>query len=92
MVIVHRQLRHEGIEGDRPRVIGHDQRATLARDVFYPAHLNSEPLFVERSQCGHQDVVGQIRVVTKFVNGVVTGESASKKIQPLRYCTRLVRR
>ena len=75
MVIMQGDLRHEGIQGNRPGVIGDDQRATLRGHLLRSAHLYAEPPFVERAKRREEHVVGEVGIETEVIDRVITREA-----------------
>ena len=77
MVIMQGDLRHQGIQGNRPGVIGDDQRATVRRHLLRSAHLYAEPSFVERAQRREEHVVGEVGIESEVIDRVITREASA---------------
>jgi hypothetical protein len=75
MVIMQGDLRHKGIQGNRPGVIGDDQRATLRGHLLRSAHHYAEPPFVERAKRREEHVVGEVGIETEVIDRVITREA-----------------
>lgn len=87
MVIVHRDRRHERIDGDHPGVVGHHQCTACGRDVLDAADLDPEPLLEQRPERGQEDTVGEVRVVTELVHLVVPRETPAHEARGTRHLT-----
>ena len=57
VVIMQGDLRHEGIQGNRPGVIGDDQCTTVRRHLLRSAHFYAEPPLVERAKWREEHVM-----------------------------------
>ena len=68
VLVVDGDLRHQRVDGDRAGVVGDDQRATLGGDVLDAAHLDPEPVPVERTQHGQENVLGEVGVEAELVD------------------------
>ena len=79
MLVEECQLGHEGVEGDRARMVGHDQSPTLGGNVLEPTHLDPEPPTEERSQRRHQHGVGEFGVKAEFVENVVARQPPAQE-------------
>ena len=61
------------------RVVGHQQRATLVRDVLQAAGLDAEPLLVQRPQRREQDAVGQFGVESGVIDLILPRHAATQE-------------
>ena len=59
-------------------MVGDHQGGAVRRYVLDPLHLDPEVLLVHRPQQRHQDLVGELLVVTEVVDVVVPGEAAAQ--------------
>jgi len=84
VVVVQRELRHHGVERDRPRVVGDDERAALGRHVGDAARLGAEPVVVHRAQRGHELAVGELGVEAELVDLVLPRDTTTQEVEPLR--------
>ena len=75
MIIKERHLGHDGVEGDRARVIRDDEGARVVRDVLEAGGLDPEPGSVQRTDKGHEDVLGEVRVEAELVDLVVAAST-----------------
>ena len=71
VLVVDRELDHERVERDGARVVGDEEGATVGRDVLDPAHLDPEPVPVDRPEHGVEDVLREVGVVAEVVDEVV---------------------
>jgi hypothetical protein len=81
VLVVHRDLGHQRVQSDRARMVGDDERATLAGYVLDAADLDPEPRLVQRAQQRQVDVLGEVLVETELVDGVVPGEAPTDEGQ-----------
>src|SRR4029079_14842262 len=63
-------------DGDRARVVRHDEGATGGRDVLDAPHLDPEPVPVDRAEHGIEHVLGEVDVVAEVVDLVVAVDPA----------------
>ncbi len=81
MVVEQRDLGHHRVERDGARVVGHDQRAAVGRDVLQAARLDPEVLLVQRPQRRQQHVLGELGVEAELVDLDVAGQPAADERQ-----------
>ena len=74
---------HQRVEGQRARVVGHEQRAAGGRHVLDADGLHAEPLVVERAQQRHDHVLGQVAVEAEVVDRVAAREPALQELADL---------
>ncbi len=77
MVVEQRDLGHHRVERDGARVVGHDQRTALGRDVLQAARLDPEVVLVQRPQRRQQHVLGELGVEAELVDLDVAGQPAA---------------
>ena len=82
-VVVHRDHRHQRVDRDRARVVGHDQRAALVGDVLDAAHLDAEPLLGDRPQQRERELLGDLGVEAELVDLVVAGQPPPEQREQL---------
>ncbi len=82
-VVVHHHAGHQGVDGQRAGVVGHDQRAALGGDVLDAADLDPEPLLGQRPQRREQELLGDLRVEPELVDLVVAGQPSPQQRQHL---------
>ena len=85
MVIEQRHLGHHRVEGHGARVVRHDKCARFGRDVLQARGLNPEPRPIERTNQGHEDVLGEIGVESELIDRVVTTATPLNELPRLLY-------
>ena len=81
VLVVDRDGRHQRVEGDGAGMVGHHQGTTGRRDVLDAAHLDPEPVLVERAQQGEQYRLGELGVEAEVVDGVVPREPGASELE-----------
>ena len=82
-VVVDGDHRHQGVDRDRARVVGDDQRAALGGDVLDAADLDPEPLLGDRPQQREHELLGDLVVEAELVDVVVAGQPAAQEGEQL---------
>ena len=83
VVIVERDLGHDRVERDGARVIGHDEGATLGRNVVDAAGLDPEPALVQRSHRREDHPVIELCVEAEVIDDVLPRDAAPHEVEPV---------
>ena len=72
---------HDRVERQRAGMVTHDESAPVIGNVLQAAHLDPEPLVVERPEGRGEHVVGQVGVEAEVIDLVFTGDAATQERQ-----------
>ncbi|SCE58027.1 hypothetical protein GA0115252_17026 [Streptomyces sp. DfronAA-171] len=79
-----RDLEHEPVERQRPRVVRDEQRGPVGRHVLQALHLDTEVLLVQGPQRLQEHALGQLGVVPEVVDLVRAREPPPQEGEPAR--------